>query len=674
MEKVFINPVAKEILIKGGAKEGPVDLFSYDGNGNNRTLGNLFLVGNIQGGTAEASDDIDVGYVLNLVASLAKREYYSNPDLDPKNAFSNALKKINGVVEEFFKKKETKINIGIFTIANEQIHISKLGKFKIFLARDGKNIDILNNIQLFNKESTDEKEFSNIISGKIHEGDRVLAFYPSRSVTAREKSIKDHLLTSSQDEFAAKLATIKEGKAEFACVALHIDVQKGSEAAVAPRIQPKELQEEEDIEEEIEETAIPAAQLTVSEEEPEELKAKEEPKPVARTVSHPAPEPELPKIIPSEFARGKRELAFAKHVRRLKRMNITPRGRMFAMGGIAIVAIIAIVSLKSFVFVSASARQLNTVVAEAQDNLKLAQTKLSQNDLIGARGLLLSSLSSLTQSESTNGSSKKAEEARAKLMEALDGLDQATDATVSVVAEIPTESGTAKLITPSGSNFYAYLDQEGTGAITKITAGSMGSATPIKDISPQRMFATETSVALVDADSKKITSLSISKSTLSTSAFSTDALLDYRIFNDNLYGLTATGIIKITDAAIGHTKVEPWLTDGSLASQVSLLAIDGNLYTLSLNGTLATYYKGKKTNEASTPVSPENGSMLLTNEDSPNLYLINPSSGRIYVIAKASGAVSKTLKLNASNPITSATLGLDDMVYILSDNKIWKIQ
>src|ERR1035437_2048991 len=106
MEKDFINPVAKEILIKGNAKEGPVDLFSCDSNGNGRALGNLFVIGNIQGGTEVNADDIDVGYVLNLVASLAKREYYANPDASPKDAFAGALKKINGVVEEFFKNKE----------------------------------------------------------------------------------------------------------------------------------------------------------------------------------------------------------------------------------------------------------------------------------------------------------------------------------------------------------------------------------------------------------------------------------------------------------------------------------------------------------------------------------------------------------------------------------------
>jgi len=673
MEKVFINPVAKEILIKGGAKEGPVDLFSYDGNGNGRSLGSLFLVGNIQSATPEEplADDIDVGYVLNLVASLAKREYYANADLNPKDAFAGALKKVNGVVEEFFKKKDTKINIGIFAIAGEQIHISKLGKFKIFLARDGKNIDILNNIQLFNKEIIEEKEFSNIISGKILEGDRLLAFYPNRVVTAREKALKESLLNSSQDEFAAHVASIKEAKPDFSCVALHIDMQKATEVAHAPRVQPKELRKEE-----AEDIEVPAAQLAATEKElaeDDEVAIEEPPvviqKPVAHTISKLSAEPPIPKIIPSEFARGKRELAFAKHVRRIKQMNITPRLKAITMGGIAVVAILTVVGLKSFVFVSASTKQINAAVAEAQENLKLAQSKLSQSDFIGARSLLVSSLASLTQNDS---STKKVSDAKADLIKALDAMDNATDAQLSMLVEIPAESGTAKLVTAAGSNFYVYLDQkDNSGALAKVATDGVGATTQIKDISPDGIFTSDAHITIVDSSAKKIAALSTSKSTLSTSTFSGDPLINYEIYNDNLYGLTASGITKITDAALGHTAITQWLTD-NLATNPSLITVDGNVYVLSSSGVLTTYYKGKKKSESTTAVAPDTGSLLLTNTDSPNLFLINIATGRIYVISKDSGAVSKTLKTNAT--ITHATLGSDDTVYLLSDNKIWQVK
>ena len=171
--------------------------------------------------------------------------------------------------------------------------------------------------------------------------------------------------------------------------------------------------------------------------------------------------------------------------------------------------------------------------------------------------------------------------------------------------------------------------------------------------------------------SKKIAALSISKGTLSTSAVNTDPLISYEIYSDNLYGLTAAGIVKVTDAALGHTSITTWLTD-PIAATPALITVDGNVLVLSSNGVLTTYYKGKKKNEANTAIAPEVSSLFLTNTDSPNLYLINPGTGRIYVIAKASGTVTKTLKTNAK--ITSAALASDDTVYLLSDNKIWKVQ
>lgn len=683
MEKVFINPVAKEILLKGNGKEGPVDLFTYDteqrSTSNGQTLGMLYVIGNIQPGAIESPtpEDIDVGYVLNLVASLAKREYYSNRDLAPKDAFSGALKKINGVVEEFFKKKDTKINIGIFAIAGDQIHISKLGKFKILLARDGKNIDILNNIDLFDKESTQEKEFSNIISGKITEGDKILAFYPSRTTVAREKSLKDYLLGSTQNEFATQLATIKESKPDFACAAIHIDIKKTTEEALTPRIQPRELQEELPEDDElIEKQMIPTpVSLAVEATKSESYRGREKEEVQAKTISKLSPEPALPKIIPSEFAKGQRELAISKHLRRFKNMTLTPQIKMFAMGGIAVVILISIVSLKSFVFISSSAKELNKIVAQAQENLKEATAKKDQNDFIGARSLLVSSLSAIAQSESTNGSSKKTDQAKSDLIQLLDNMDNAINADLKPIAEIPADSGNASLLVSSGSNFYTYLTQGEAGAIAKITDGTIAGSTPISGLTPNSIFAGEAYISILDSSAKKITNLSISKATTSTKTFSSDDFVSSQMSQDNLYALTATGIFKMTDAALGHTDVTQWLASGtSLSTDASLLAVDGNIYTLSKNGILTTYYKGKKKSEVNTPVSPDTSGLLLTTNSATNLYLVSIETGRIYIFDKVSGAVSKTLKINSAQKIQSATLGSDGTIYILSENKIWKVQ
>lgn len=679
MEKIFIKPVSKEILLKG-SKDGPTDIFSYDYEADQakRPLGNLYVVGNIQDGAAGQSEDLDVGYVINLVASLAKREYYAHPDAQVKDAFTAALKKINGVVEEFFKNKDTKINIGIFTVAGGEIHISKLGKFKILLARDGKAIDILNNIQLFNKETTQEKEFSNIISGKVHEGDQILAFYPNRTLTAREKLLKESFLKGSQEEFVATLASIKDQKPDFSCAALHINLEKGVEAAVEPHIQPKEMRtvaEDEETGEGKTPLAVAPAILAKNDDlREDEPVNKPEPKVEAVSAKKTyAPErTEFPKIIPSEFALGKKALPFAKHLRRFKSMNMNPQTRLVMIGGLVVILLVVGVALKMTVFVSPQAKEVNAAVTQAQNNLKLAQQKGS-SDPVAARELLVGSLASLADAESKDGSSSKITSIKNDITKALDGMENAVDTNPVQIADLTSQAGTAKLIVSAGADFYAYLDQNGAGSLVKISGGNTGTATAVKNISPSAIFASDNYVALVDP-SGKITSLSIKKSVLGNSSFSnTNPLVSFDVYQDNLYGLTASGIMKITDAASGYTQINSWLQNGAtLPANASLITVDGKVYVLSGTGTLTTYFKGQKTNETKTSVAVGNDSMLLTTANSTNLFVVNKSLGRIYVIKKDSGTLDKTLKITA--PIVSATLASDDTIYIISDNKIWKIQ
>src|SRR3990167_4195074 len=116
MEKIFLKPTQTEILINGPQKEGHLDIYSYDYNAdeNKRVLGSLYLIGNVnqpEESTEETTNDApDIAYMVNLVASLAKREYYSKPSLTPKEAFAGTLKKINEIVDEFFKNRGVKIN------------------------------------------------------------------------------------------------------------------------------------------------------------------------------------------------------------------------------------------------------------------------------------------------------------------------------------------------------------------------------------------------------------------------------------------------------------------------------------------------------------------------------------------------------------------------------------
>lgn len=626
MERIYLKPVSKEILYKNPEKEGHLDLFSYNYEADDpkRKLGGLYMVGNVQmpAGRENPDDNNDVTYITNLVASLAKREYYANTDLAPKDAFSLALKKINEVVEEFFTSKDIRINIGIFAIAGEQINISKLGKFKIILSRDGKNIDILNNIDLFTKERVQEKEFSHVISGKISEGDKILAFYPGRLITARERYIKDYLLKYNGDQLEEKLNSIKQDKPEFACAALYIDMNKTKEPTAVPKVKtsplpsPKpELAPEQNLTPNIRLASEP--ENTVADNDLSEAVEKESRR--NRTEAKKAVQPsvetevEVPRIIRAEFSLGKKQNLINMSINKLKPFMPRFQNKLAIFLTVIGIIVVSAFVVKSAFILSPGERNTASAIEQAEESLKLAKTKITQNDILGARQLLTGSLSALASADISNS---KAEKTKDEVMQALDNLDQAVELSPSLVESLP------------------------------------------------------------EAITQKITSTASVWDKLSANAYNINAPVAFDIYENNLYAITADNIFKVSDInQSGKKESSVWLKSGSLPTEPKFVAVDGKIYVMNYAGVLDVYFRGERTAEYKTSLLSDDKTVIATTKDSKYLYLINKNLARIYLIDKNTGILSKTLKFGSSEPITEAYLGEDETIYFTTaDNRLWKIK
>ena len=355
---------------------------------------------------------------------MAKREYYSNPDLSPKEAFSATLKKINDVVSEFFTNKNVKINMGIFALAGENINISKIGKFKIILAREDKTIDILNNIDLFTKEKVEEKEFSHVVSGKIMPEDKILAFYPSRLITAREKAIKENLLKLNSEQFIEKINSIKEEKADFACAALHINLDLTKEPATpkVTKITPPVAM----VPEVAEEKQIKQNTPVLASEPVKNLTGQKQ-------SDYESSNMELPRLIRSEFSLGKKDNPFAVVLGKIKMLLPKRQNKMIFFISLGVVVILGAWAIKSFFIISPDQRQTANIVNEAKDNVKLAKTKINQNDYLGARKLLLGSIISIGSISPSN----KANDVKDEMVKLLDTLDNATEVSPTLTETLP---------------------------------------------------------------------------------------------------------------------------------------------------------------------------------------------------------------------------------------------
>ncbi len=588
MEKITLKPTVKELFYKNGEENVYFDILSCQGSTNQeKNLGSLFIISQVKYSTG------DLSYMVSLISSLAKREFYSATSLqeqNPKEAFSRTLKKLNEVLEEFFQNKDFKLNIGLVAITGENIFISRLGKFRINLARNDQFIDILNNVDLFNKDTAGEKQFSNIISGKLQQNDKLFAFFPTRSIISREKQLNDVFLKESQGEFQQKIATLAANVNNFSCCGVHIDMRQLKEIPLRPA--PKYSIP----------IAPPASSVSVrSKAEPSLNAATPQPTESPTMESGKSLPTEQPRIIPAEFSITKRGSFFTPIVvqlgklRFLNRINNKAKLRIF----ISLAAIV--IAIPVFLIFLRGTDQSKNAIGLANDNLKLAQSHLSQNNIKDARSLLQAALLDLSDL-----SDNKAGDIRNQINQVLADLNHASD-------KQPIIDGAA-----DGNKIFASI-------VPKALAG-------------------------VATDKNSV------------------------LYEDNLYVLAETGTIiyKYADATNGKTAQTVW---GSLESRAIAIAVDGDIYTLTEDGKLLKYFKGKKLSEFDLQITPPAGSRIFTAKDSAFIYLADKTNKKVYVFDKSSGELKTSYNLAAAGQIQDISVSQNGTVWILSaDNRVWQVK
>lgn len=621
MEKITLKPAIKEFIYKGGEENVYFDVLSSQGlTTQEKNLGALFIISQIK------YFEEDLSYLVSLILSLAKREYYSEISLqeqNPKEAFSRTLKKLNEVLEGFFQNKNFKLNVGLAVIVGENIFISRLGKFKINLTRNNQFIDILNNVELFSKDAEREKQFSNIISGKLQANDRLFAFFPTRSITSREKQLNDFFTKEGQEEFGQKIAHLAANVNNFSCCGVHIGMQQikeipfqsvpkysmpipvspaASDGRVLPRASRKAAPEQA-------KPKLPDGTGAVLASDDTSKGGSGEPrseidKKTAGGIEKSQPEDvqpiEQPRIIPAEFSITKRGSIFslvAAQMARLRLPGYVKKAKMHIFVPLAAVVTAAILLLTLF----GTGGEAKNIINLANKNLELARSRLDQNDVREARSLLQAALLNVSDLPG-----KKAESVKTQINQVLANLDRTSD-------KQPAIDETA-----DGSKVFASIVPEALAGIA--------------------------------ADKNSV------------------------LYEDNLYVLAETGttIYKYTDAAKGKTVQAVW---GSLESQAIAITIDGNIYALTEDGKLIKYFKGKKLGEFDLGVSPSSGSMIFTAKDSAFIYLADKTNRKVFVFDKANGELKTSYDLSPAGKIQDISISPNGTVWVLSaDNKVWQVK
>lgn len=675
MEKIILKPAAREFLYKGNEENTYLDVSSYQGSTNQeKNLGALFVIGQIK------YRDEDLSYLVSLASSLAKREYYSETSLqeqNPKEAFGRSLKKLNEVLDEFFQNKNFKLNIGLVSIVGENIFISRLGKFKINLARNNQFIDILNNVELFRMDTEREKQFSNIISGKLQAGDRLFAFFPTRSITSRERQLNDIFVGEGQEEFGRKIAQLAASVNNFSCCGAHIDMlqikeipfQSEPKYSVSPPLSAIPAQIE------VKSSLGTSSTLPLKERRGEgpggkELRSESKSAQEAQKVQSDEPQTaERPRIIPAELSVVKRGNIFTLAAAQLEKFRLLGRANnkaglrtLISSAVIIMVVLTLLVSLKS-----TGGTQTKNALISANENLKLAQSRLGQNNIKEARSLLQAALLNIS-----GLSDKKSGRVRDEANQILANLDRVSEKQPVVFLDLGSQMNNGQMVLITAAN--------GVPSVVN-SEGALFSAAPDRSTELGRfktgtkfLFGTETVIAAFDGLGELAVFNLKSKNIALSSLINPLSASDAALYKDNLYALSENRIYKYTDAVTGGIRQVEWANDSS-SGRLIALAVDGNIYALNDSGKLIKYFKGEKLAEFDLQVAPSNGSKIFTAKDSAFTYLADKINKKVYVFDKSNGELKISYSLSIIDKVQDIFISPDGTIWILStDNKLWQVK
>jgi len=177
------RPVHVDTLVKGVlvAKNRTVEPYFHQfsilpENIAQESLGRLVGVFSISDHSKSSS------YIGNVIASVAKREYFANTHRGAVESFEGTLHKINLALSEIVKEGNTRfmghLHGAVAVIENGNIHFSGTGEGRILLFRDGSLLDIGDGLASEEAATHPMKSFVEISSGRLLPGDCVVLSSP----------------------------------------------------------------------------------------------------------------------------------------------------------------------------------------------------------------------------------------------------------------------------------------------------------------------------------------------------------------------------------------------------------------------------------------------------------------------------------------------------------------
>lgn len=192
-----------------------IELFEYSGeNIIQQQLGTLLGIFEIR------DDSEDSAYVVNFLTSVAKKEYFINPKRSVPESFEAALHKVNLALSELANHGNVnwigKLDAVICVLERNYLHFSVAGNSKVMLLRNQALTDISEDIISAEPDPHPLKTFTNVSSGKLEAGDKIILTGEDLFQVFSLTEIKKGALRFNREQFVQFIQTALINELEIA--------------------------------------------------------------------------------------------------------------------------------------------------------------------------------------------------------------------------------------------------------------------------------------------------------------------------------------------------------------------------------------------------------------------------------------------------------------------------
>ncbi len=210
----------REVVFCSEEENSFCDIFVYEPeNVDEQNLGNLYIVGEIVNFSESSS------YLVNLLASIIKKEFYSKPKRPTMESLEAGLHKANSTLSNLAEQGNVdwigNLNMICGAYKENELYFSQVGNVKTLLVRDVQITDIGKNIAKEEKPHP-FKTFANIASGEIEKNDLILLATPEFFNIFSLEKIRQLSSSLNVDELAETIQNTIEQEENITTVGLLI--------------------------------------------------------------------------------------------------------------------------------------------------------------------------------------------------------------------------------------------------------------------------------------------------------------------------------------------------------------------------------------------------------------------------------------------------------------------